>query len=93
MKSAAWTTVVGVTPVMILGPNPHRTALTLSGDSANVFTVNYSPPGGLADGWTVTPPQNVVKLHYDDVGDRIRGPIYALCSSAGGTLHAVESFL
>ena len=59
---------VGAASVTVLGPNPNRHSLTLSGDSAQRVTFNLKDSAVLDQGLTLPAGSRPFTLCYDDFG-------------------------
>lgn len=93
MRGVEWPFTVGTVGSMILGPNPNRVSLRFSGDGAKTITISTDGVPVSGQGLVLTATNPVADLTYDQIGNRIRQPIYAIASGAGALLTVYEGFL
>jgi hypothetical protein len=91
-RSVEWPFTIGMTGQQILGPNRKRRSLTFSSDASKTITVSTDGIPAAGQGIVLTATNPVQTLNYEDMGERIRQPFYAVSSATGGLLTVIETF-
>jgi len=81
---------VGATAVQIIPADPRRMALVFFAAVAQRYTISERPSPVLDSGITINSNSSPVVLRYDDVGNVIRKPWFAVASGAGTNVAWIE---
>jgi len=83
--------VAGVASTPVVGPNPDRVAVILSGGPAGTRqTYAFDAAAVLDTGLTLRDPASVVRLSAGDLGDGVSGPIFVISDVAGQVVGVTE---